>query len=217
MDKANKPHFSPSMTVQEFNQHYWYKEELRQLCKKYNLSSYGTKAELIERIKEFLMTGKAITDVRKENYDKRQKSSSKEITLETRLIPDGFKFNQQAREFFKQYYGVSKFSFTKHMAAALREAEKNNNLQMTVADLMKVYENGKKGQQTTNLPEEQTYQWNNFVKDFHRDTKTKDLHPKMEVAALLWQAVKQKPGSKKYRSELLKTYKDEIEVVMKNK
>lgn len=77
-----------------------------------------------------------------------------------RLIPDGFKFNKQAREFFAKYYNAEKFSFTKEMAAALRKAEQTGDTGMTMADLIAVYE----GKATTpESREEKTYQWNRFV------------------------------------------------------
>src|SRR5699024_4048066 len=103
----------------------------------------------------------------------RQQSDQK-ITLDMKLIPEGFKFNQQARKFFQQYYDVPKFSFTKQMATALREAEKTNDLTMTVRDLIEVYETTKyKKPIQTN--EEKTYEWNEFVKDFHKDQRTKGM------------------------------------------
>ena len=47
------------------------------------------------------------------------------ITIDTPLIPNGFRFNQKARDFFSCYFDVKRFKFTKEMCEALREAEKN--------------------------------------------------------------------------------------------
>lgn len=219
MSNINRPDFDPSMSVEEFDRHYWYKEELKQICTRHRLSAHGTKAELEERIRLFL-TGQVVHDQRKKQSSIRKGTPQKEITLKTRLIPDGFKFNQQARDFFKSYYNVSKFSFTKDMAAALREAEKRGDHDMTVADLIQIYEEGKHIQKKNNAndsAEEKTYQWNRFVQDFNRDPKTKGLTSKMKVAALLWQYVKNNPGPKVYHTDLLKKFEKEVHAIMEGK
>jgi hypothetical protein len=115
---GKRPEFSPTLTVEEFEQHYWYKEELQRICRQYRLPASGTKAELERYVKRFL-AGQRVADKRLQNTKQRTKKALKEMTLDTRLIPDGFKFNQQARAFFAEYFQVEKFSFTKEMAAAL--------------------------------------------------------------------------------------------------
>ncbi|NGQ95137.1 hypothetical protein G3578_08150 [Brevibacillus sp. SYP-B805] len=64
----------------------------------------------------------------------------------------GFKFNRTARAFFQAYYGVKRFSLTKEMAAALREAEKRRDYEMTVADLIEVYERSRRPSGNESLP-----------------------------------------------------------------
>lgn len=88
---------------------------------------------------------------------------------------------------------------------------------MKVKDLMSVYLENKSSKQneTTKLPdymipEERTYQWNNFVKDFNKDPCSKKFKNKMKVAALLWRKVRDKPGSKKYTSNLINEYENEV-------
>ncbi|GGB36061.1 hypothetical protein GCM10011409_11850 [Lentibacillus populi] len=199
--------FHPDMTIKEFEQHYWYKEDLKRICREHNLSSHGIKAELEDRIKGFLQ-GEIVPDKRKQSSGQRKRKSPAEISLDTKLIPDGFKFNQRARGFFKAYYKVSKFSFTKEMASALRDAERRSDQDMTVADLIAIYENGKRIRTTS--PEDRTYQWNNFVRDFNSDDRTKGMKNKMKVAAYLWKQVKNNPGSKEYNGELLDKFGNEL-------
>ncbi|EGF34970.1 hypothetical protein AAULR_09230, partial [Lacticaseibacillus rhamnosus MTCC 5462] len=68
------------------------------------------------------------------------------------------------------------FAFTKPMAVIKRQAESRPELGLTVADLVAVY-------QATQTPaarkqflahnvEEQTYEWNRFVRDFFADPAT---------------------------------------------
>lgn len=219
MDKINRPDFNRNMSVEEFSQHYWYKEELKRICADCKIPSYGTKAELETKIKNYL-SGKKVVDHRQQMSNMRKGMSSNSITVDTKLIPEGFKFNQKAREFFANYYNVPKFKFTKDMASALREAERQGDLDMTVADLIKIYEKGKDGKKKNNVvnsPEEKTYQWNNFVSDFNRDIRTQGMKNKMKVAAFLWNYVKTNPGPKKYNKDLLDQFPREVEQISNSK
>ena len=133
------------------------------------------------------------------------------------MIQDGFKFDHIARKFFCDYFNVKKFSFTKEMAATLRNAEKNNDLEITVKDLIEVYLDSKKNPTKKIITnEDKTYQWNNFLKEFHKDKKTKLLNNKIQIASFLWRQVRDNPGEKKYTSELLTKYSKEIHKLSHN-
>jgi len=202
---TDRPAFSLEMPVSEFLRHYWYKDELAAICKSFGVSGHGTKAELQQRVTR-LLSGEQAEDAREASTRLRKKAEAQQITLHTRLIPEGFKFNKQAREFFARYYGRDRFSFTKEMAAALREAERTGNHDMTVADLIRVYE-GKSDLPAAKPPEEETYQWNRFVKDFNADPLTKGMKDRMKVAAALWRQVRDDPAmSKSYSPQCLKRY-----------
>ncbi|WP_259337113.1 SAP domain-containing protein [Bombilactobacillus bombi] len=41
-----RPQFSLQLNCQEFQQYYWYKQELQEICRQYHLPVNGTKAEL---------------------------------------------------------------------------------------------------------------------------------------------------------------------------
>ncbi|MCC2252734.1 SAP domain-containing protein [Virgibacillus sp. AGTR] len=214
MDKMNGLDFNRNMSVKEFSQHYWYKEELKRICIDCKIPSHGTKAELESKIKNYL-SGKKVGDNRQKVSNIRKGVRSTKITVATKLIPEGFKFNQTAREFFANYYNVPKFKFTKEMASALREAERQGDLNMTVGDLIKIYEKGKNGEENHSIisPEEKTYQWNNFVRDFNKDTRTQCMKNKMKIAAFLWNYVKTNPGPKEYNEDLLDQFYREVEKI----
>ena len=78
---------------------------------------------------------------------------------------------------------------------------------MTVADLINVYESTK-NKPSKESAEEKTYEWNQFVKDFHKDPRTKGLENKMRIAADLWNIIRQHPGPRKFTNDLLKQYLD---------
>ncbi|WP_079909430.1 SAP domain-containing protein [Paenibacillus sp. 32352] len=198
-----RPDFSLEMTIEQFEHHYWYKKELEELCRNHGISSAGTKAELEQRIKNVL-SGKTPVDSRKMNSAIRKRRQAEQpLSLHTKLIPEGFKFNAKAREFFAHYYKVPKFSFTKEMAAALREAERQGDMDMTVSDLIAIYE----GPKLIQGPEERTYQWNYFVKEFNKDPLAQGLkQDRMKIAAELWKLVRDNPDDKQYSTTLLANY-----------
>ncbi|GGG74566.1 SAP domain-containing protein [Paenibacillus radicis (ex Gao et al. 2016)] len=99
MTVNERPPFSKELSVQQFEMHYWYKKELIDLCSEHNIPSSGTKAELEERIKKWL-TGEEIVNTRQKSTTLRMKQEhDKELSLSTRLIPDGFKFNSKPGNF----------------------------------------------------------------------------------------------------------------------
>lgn len=201
--EMNRPKFSNLKSVEEFNEYYWYKDELIKICRKLSLDTLGTKAELEERLRSYLQ-GIPTENKRKIGNSIRQHSSGK-VHLDMRIIPDGFKFNNESREFFKDYFHVSKFSFTKEMAAAVRKAEETNNQTMTVRDLIDIYLGTVS---INNESSQRTYQWNNFLKDFCQDDRTSQYKSKIKMASILWNIVRDKKGSKVYRTELLDEYRD---------
>lgn len=205
--------FDKNMTVDKFRTQYWYKTELQEICRKYNLPTYGTKAELQEYIERFL---NGEQDIKPKRILKRKNDLSlSEITLDTKILESGFSLNNVAREWFRNYYNVSKFSFNKPMAIKMREIEQNHDMNATVADLIETHDSNNK---IVNK-EEKTYQWNQFVKDFNSDPQTKKFKNKrLKVASLLWKQVKKSEKvDKVYHHSLLKKYQSEINVLIKRK
>ncbi|PKA17576.1 SAP domain-containing protein [Leptospira haakeii] len=208
----SRPSFEKIKTASEFESHYWYREELQDICVNLKISSKGAKAELEERLKSFITLGRE-KFLKKENSTKgpvsvpRKTKSEKEITLKSKIIPEGIRFDSKFREFCREYYDLKKFSFTKAMAEAVRDAEKIGNLKLSVQDLLKVYENPPKEER----PDDRVLRWNRFVKDFHSDPKTSPLKNKLNIAAFLWGKVRDRAGSKKFNPSLLKEFAKDIQ------
>jgi len=209
-----RPVFTDKLTVEEFNKHYWYKTDLQAICRQYNLSVDGTKAELEQGIRAFL-SGESHDNKRtKVSKIRKSTTSQQPISLDTKLIGGGFKFNHEARVFFADYFNVAKFSFTKAMAVALREAEENQDYDMTVADLVEIYldRSNTVVEQST---DEKSYQWNKFVRDFNKDPQSNIFHEKMKVAAILWSKVRDNPIQKVYDNFLIEKHFNEVKQFQK--
>lgn len=185
---------------------YFYKTELAKLCHERNLPTYGTKAELAHYLTLYLndVSPSKIIPIRK---NQPRSSSTQKLTLDTKLIGDGFKFNKTARTFFENYYHVNKFSFTKTMATIKRRVEAENNTTYSIRDLISELE---KASRIIETPEERTYEWNQFVKDFNKDPASKQFHSRMKVAAILWKVVRDSRLPKMYSHELMAQCFDQI-------
>ncbi|MCK8607231.1 SAP domain-containing protein [Apilactobacillus ozensis] len=200
------------LTIEEYQQKYFYKIELVQLCRRYKLPTYGTKAELNQYIIKYL-SGVPAKNIKAKRCPskKAQHLRANQITLNTKLINSGFSFNNEARQFFANYFQVDKFSFKKSMAIIKRRAELENDDTITVGDLIKKMQivNTK----ATN--EEHTYQWNNFVSDFCSCKQSNIFTNKLKVAAILWQHVKKSTHTKTFDAKLINQYCTEIKSFIK--
>lgn len=201
----------------DFFDHYHYKTELAALCREYHLAASGTKAELNQRLRAAMLGEPPETPTR--TSVPTAKVNLGAITLTTPLDGSGFAINAAARRFFAAYFKTSKFAFTKPMAVIKRQAESRPELGLTVADLVAVYQATQtpaaRKQFLAHNAEEQTYEWNRFVRDFFADPATAGYHSRLKVAAILWQQVKRTTAVKKYRHRLLDQYRADIRVFRK--
>ncbi|MFO1567281.1 SAP domain-containing protein [Lactiplantibacillus plantarum] len=203
------------MTLNNFKVTYFYKTELIKLCREYHLPTYGTKAELSHYIYLYL-SGTPAEKIKAQRKRQTDKSLTVDkITLETKLVGSGFTFNNAARKFFADYFNSDHFSFKKGMAIIKRQAEANNDTNITVGDVIKQSQKLQSNStQRTNIltktSEESTYQWNNVVKDFCQSPDSHRFTGKLKVAALLWKHVKQSKQSKQYSHDLVKKFSEKI-------
>lgn len=194
------------LTIEDLNEKYFYKTELSQLCRERKLPTYGTKAELTSYLTLYLK-GASPKQVKPLRQYKPSSSRTKGITIDTKIISPEFKFSKETRSFFANYYHVETFNFNKQMATIKRRIETEHNTEYSVRDLITEL---KSNTQVFNTPEEQTYQWNKFVKDFNKDPNSTHFHSRMKVAAILWKKVRNSKSPKKYSKELIDQYFDQI-------
>lgn len=195
--------------ITEFEHTYYYKTDIVKICKLLSLPASGTKAELNSYITAYL-NGTPATQIKTKRKQKLRPSLTyEEINLDTKLIGSGFSFNNEARRWFANYFGVKNFSFKKEMAIIKRKAEAEDDTKITVRDLIYHIEHWKQ-EEIESVAEEQTYQWNNFVRDFFEDPATKKYQDRLKVAAILWKLVHESSNNKIYSHGLLRQYEKEI-------
>ena len=195
--------------ITEVEHTYYYKTDIVKICKLLSLPASGTKAELNSYITAYL-NGTPATQIKTKRKQKLRPSLTyEEINLDTKLIGSGFSFNNEARRWFANYLGVKNFSFKKEMAIIKRKAETEDDTKITVRDLIYHIEHWKQ-EEIESVTEEQTYQWNNFVRDFFEDPATKKYQDRLKVAAILWKLVRESSNNKIYSHGLLRQYEKEI-------
>lgn len=115
MNMTVRPKFSRNISSKTFSNFYWYKEELQNICSKYGLPTYGTKAELTKYIIAFLNgeTATEIKPIRKSRRKVASKLTADKITLNTKLLGSGFSLNQEARTFLLIILRLNTLPFAK--------------------------------------------------------------------------------------------------------
>ena len=197
-----RPSFKNIKSFEEFNKYYWYREELSQICKSLGLEYRCTKKELNYIIEQYFKGNKV------EKYlSKGKKSQSEDITLETPLLNCGFSFNQKFRDYFSALTGVSPFKFNADMATAWRKVKRDNNINFTIQDMIKIYY----GESDYAKYDNSACQWNQFLKDFCADDSSNNYSNKLKVAAILWKEVRDSKKEKNYSNQLLNEYKYKVE------
>lgn len=198
MSVKKRPEFRDIHSFKEFNQYYWYREELSQICKSLKLENNGTKQELNNIIREYF-EGNCI------KISKIQRRNGKKtdilLTTDTPLLACGFAFNTKFREYFSMLTGVSPFKFTADMATAWRKVKSEKNVNFTIQDLLDVYY----GKSNYAEYDHSACQWNQFLKDFCADSISSNYSNKLKVASILWKEVRDSAGEKTYSRKILET------------
>ena len=197
-----RPSFKDIESFEEFNKYYWYREELSQICKSLGLEYRCTKKELNYIIEQYFKGNRIEKSTRKVN-----KKYADAISLNTPLLECGFSFNQKFRDYFSAVTGVSPFKFNADMATAWRKVKRDNDINFTIQDMIKIYY----GESDYAKYDNSACQWNQFLKDFCADESSNNYSNKLKVAAILWKEVRDSKSEKNYSKQLLNEYKYKVE------
>lgn len=131
-----RPQFEDIKDYNEFCKYYWYRDELIKICRDLGLKHNGSKIELNEVIMEYF-SGNIIKPDNKKT--KRNKTTVKELTLDTGLIECGFTFGNRFRDFFSEQTGIKPFKFNVDMVAIAKAVKENGDEEFTLGDLLDIY------------------------------------------------------------------------------
>lgn len=190
-----RPNLDTSLDSQTFKEYYYLKEELVDFCRKNNLQATGGKAELTERIAEFLETGKVIFTTQNNT----KTNIPDVITLNTK-IESNFVCSEKHRAFYQKQIGNS-FSFN----VLFQKWLKNNSGKTYQESIVAYYQilKDKKERKTATTIDKQ-FEYNTYIRDFFKDNKNKSL----EQAITCWKYKKSIKGHNRYEREDLKALKN---------
>ncbi len=185
----NRPELNTKISIQDFKDFYWYKEELIDFCRSENLDKRGGKIELANRIEKFLETGKRepyqVTVSKTSRFD----WNSEKLTIETE-ITDNYQNTENVRGFFKSQIG-DKFKFNVKFMNWMKSAQ-GRNLGDAIEQWISIT-----NEMRTNKSHKQIapqFEYNTYIRDFMKDNPDKTL----QDAISCWKIKKSKPGDNKY-------------------
>jgi hypothetical protein len=186
-----RPNLTKEISVQDFKDFYWLKEELQSFCRENGMSASGSKIEISGRIETFLRTGEIKKPHRnsKNNIESQTKS---ELSLDT-VITENHRCSQDVRAFFTII--IPKFHFSTYIQNYFK-----NNIGKTYQDVVKAWneeERRKKDPSYKKIAPQ--FEYNQFLRDFFSDPKNKGKSRSDAIEA--WNKIKKVPGSNKYISE----------------
>lgn len=202
-----RPQFNEIKSFSEFSKFYWYRDELKTICKQLGIDSSGMKAELNHNIEEYFK-GNLILPKPHEAIRARISSSSDDIplTLETTLLSCNFRFTQRFRDFFSEQTGIKSFKFNTDMVATAKKVRETKDTSFTLGDMLDIFY----GRKTYAHYDKSCLQWNKFFQDFCADPATKQFPVKLKAAATLWREVRNSTREKVYTTSLLKEFEEKI-------
>ena len=183
-----RPELSRELNGTALRGYYYLKQELADFCKENGLPTSGSKAELTDRIADFLDTGK----VRKSAAKRKPTAMIGTLTEDTVIEPN-IVCSEKHRAFFREKIGKG-FSFCVPFQRWLKA-----NAGKTYGDAIRAYERIIKEKKQTKTEIGRQFEYNTYIRDFFADNPGKSLRD----AILCWNYKKSFPGTHQYeRSDL---------------
>ena len=186
---SERPNLDNNLDSKTFKEYYYLKEELIDFCRKNNLQITGGKLELIERIANFLDTGKRTY----KTHTTRKTKIVNDITLDA-IIEENFVCSEKHRAFYEEQIGNG-FSFNVAFQKWLK-SNAGKTYQNSIDAYYQILEEKKKKKPAI----DKQFEYNTYIRDFFADNKDKSL----EQAIKCWKYKKSLKGHNKYEKDDLK-------------
>lgn len=191
----NRPELNTKISIQDFRNFYWYKEELIDFCRVENLDIRGEKIEIARRIEKYITTGKReVYKINKSSISKFDWNTEK-LTAETE-ITDNYKNTENVREFFKNQIG-KKFKFDVKFMNWMKTAH-GKTLGDAIEKWISITNEMRVGISHKQIPPQ--FEYNTYIRDFMNDNPNSTLHDAIKC----WKTKKMIPGDNKYSKSDLK-------------
>lgn len=177
-----------NLTPDEFKEHYFLKDELKDFCRIEGLKLSGNKQDLENRIIHFLSTGESLNEPA---IKKVKTKTLDEIHIDD-VLGENFKCSEDKREFFENEIGSS-FKFKVRFQKWLKE-----NPDKTYGDAIDTYYEIQNSKEKTVIGKQ--FQYNQYIRDFFEGNRDKSL----EDAIQCWNYKKILKGHNRYeKSDLI--------------
>jgi hypothetical protein len=170
------------LSPEEFSQHYFLKEDLKDFCRTEGLKVSGSKEDLEKRIVHYLATGEELAE---SSVNVKPSCGSGEITLDSRL-GENFTCSEDKRAFFEGHLGKGfkfKVAFQKWLKA---------NPDRTYGDAIEAYHEIMNSNEKTEIGRQ--FQYNQYIRDFFADNEGRSL----DDAIRCWKHKKSLRGHNRY-------------------
>ncbi|MFB4471718.1 DUF6434 domain-containing protein [Oceanobacillus caeni] len=184
-----RPNLTKKISIKEFKDYYWLKEELQTFCRVNRISPSGSKIEIANRIETFLRTGEIKKPIRTSRINKKMEPKS-ELSLDT-VITESHRCSQDVRAFFKTV--IPKFHFSTYIQNYFK-----NNVGKTYRDAVNAWYEEEKRKKDPSYKKSiaPQFEYNQFIRDFFADPKNQGKSQNEAIKA--WNNIKKLPGSNKY-------------------
>lgn len=187
----DRPELDKYISLQDFKDFYWLKEELVTFGKKIGIDTSGGKIDITERIAEYIQSGFVIkkANSRKQSRTSKFDWNSEALSLDT-IITDSYKNTENVRKFFLENIG-NHFSFNvlfmnwtkENIGASLKDA---------IEEWKKIHELKKDKNYKTDIAPQ--FEYNRYMRAFLADNTDKTRKDAMKY----WKLKRAKRGTNEY-------------------
>jgi hypothetical protein len=187
-----RPELKKNISIADFNDFYWLKEELIAFCKLTGISAIGSKQELTAKILTYLQTGTIAKATKRQSYTSKFDWNRAALSLDT-IITDNYRNSENVRAFLTNEIG-SHFRFnTEFMKWTKHNVGKT--LQEAIIEWKRIYELKKDKHHKTNISAQ--FEYNTYIRDFLDDNKGKTIKDAMNY----WKIKRNQRGDNKYSKD----------------
>ena len=191
----NRPALDKNISLKDFNDFYWLKEELVDFCKTVGITTSGGKIEIADRIRHYISTGEII-QVKKSTGIKSSFNWNKEKLTHKTVITDNYKNGENVRSFFIQEIGIH-FAFNVVFMKWMKQ-----NIGKTLGDAISKWNeinNFKKDKSYVSEIDPQ-FEYNRYMRAF----LTHNPNSSIKEAMKYWNLKRLKRGTNEYEKTDLK-------------
>jgi hypothetical protein len=190
----NRPKLNKKISIKDFKDYYWLKEELVEFCRAIGINSSGGKIDISNRIIKFLENGELIikSNIKKKTIISKFDWNVEKLNTAT-LITDNYRNTENVREFFRQNIG-DHFKFNVEFMNWMK-AHQGKTLGNAIEKWIEISKLKKDKNYKTEIAPQ--FEYNTYMREFLNDNP----HLSSKDAIKSWKIKRDKPGVKKYEKE----------------